>query len=168
MVKNLNVMLAWACGVGILIMGLILFYEVVMRYFFNSPTVWTQEVSIYIFIWCMFGGASYTLQKGKHVNIDLLTSKLSKNAQSTLRLITAVAGILFCSEVAYSGWHMVYKAVQYNKHSPTPLQVPIWIPQSAILVGFFLLTMQFVVIVIDEVCSLHLSNRPSSDKGGLS
>ncbi|EFC91644.1 MULTISPECIES: TRAP transporter small permease subunit [Dethiosulfovibrio] len=160
-INGLSAAMGWLCGIGTLVMGLILFYEVVRRYFFNSPTIWTQEVSVYIFMWCMFGGASYALQKGKHVNIDLLTVKLSPKAQSKLKVLTSFFGALFCSEIAVQGWDMIESAVKYQKHSPTPLHVPLWIPQSALFLGFTLLALQFVVLIIEEIAFIRTGERDS-------
>lgn len=158
--------LGWLCGLGILLMGLILFYEVIMRYFFNAPTIWTQEISVYLFMWCMFGGAAYALQRGKHVNIDLLTMRMSEKKQSLLKVLTSLIGVAFCSEVAIQGWGMIVSAVKYQKHSPTPLQIPLWIPQSALFFGFSILALQFVVIVLDEFDFLRTGERPAVREGG--
>ena len=76
-VEKGNLILGYVSGLGILLMGLMLFYEVVCRYFFRSPTIWAQETSIYLFMWTMLAGGAYTLQQGKHVRIDLLVEHLS-------------------------------------------------------------------------------------------
>ena len=49
-VERCNTFLGYLSGLGILVMGIILFYEVVCRYFFNSPTIWVQEVAIYLYL----------------------------------------------------------------------------------------------------------------------
>lgn len=165
-VNGLSSFMGYLCGMGILVMGIILFYEVIRRYFFNAPTIWTQEISVYIFMWCMFGGSAYALQKGKHVNIDLLTVRLSEKKQSLMKILTSIAGVLFCSEVSFQAWEMVQKTIKYQKHSPTPLQVPMWIPQTALLVGFVLLTLQFAVIILDEVCFIKTGERSVVEEGG--
>ena len=72
-VKRCNFALGMVSGLGILAMGLILSYEVMCRYLFNAPTIWAQEISTYLYMWTMLAAASYTLQMGKHVHVDLLT-----------------------------------------------------------------------------------------------
>ncbi len=165
LVNGISAAMGWICGLGILLMGFSLFYEVVLRYFFNSPTIWTHEVSIYLFMWCMFGGASYALREGKHVNIDLLTVKLSPRKQSLLKICTNVMALVFCSQIALQGWTMIEKALKYHKHSPTPLQMPLWIPQSALFVGFLLLVLQFSVSIIDEITFIKTGIPLAEEKG---
>ncbi len=146
--KRLNGFLGILCGLGIMVMGLILFYEVVSRYFFNAPTIWAGEVAVYIFMWTMFCGAAYTLQEGKHVHIDLLLEHLPASLRRALRCVTSLAGTIYCALVTHQGWDMVGKAIKYNKHSPTPLHVPLVIPLAAFVIGFVLLTLQFACMAL--------------------
>ena len=83
--ERLNLLIGYSSGLGILVMGIILFYEVVARYVFNSPTIWAQEISVFIFMWTMLAGAAYTLQVGKHVRIDLLVIRFSEKTQNTTK-----------------------------------------------------------------------------------
>ena len=155
-------MLGYLSGMGILAMGIILFYEVVARYFFNSPTIWAQEVSQYLFIWTMLAGAAYTLQVGKHVRIDLLIIRFSKKTQTFLEVLTSIFGMLFSAYVTVQGWNMVQATLKYHKLSATPLRVPLWIPQLALSVGFLLLTLEFMIIIFTKFS--ELSQYPQ--KGG--
>lgn len=148
MLRWLNGFLGTLCGLGILTMGLILFYEVVSRYFFNAPTIWASEVAVLIFMWAMFCGAAYTLQEGKHVHIDLLLEHLPMSVRRGLKLITSLAGTVFCALVTNQGWAMVGKAVKYGKHSPTPLSFPMVVPLAAFVIGFALLTVQFAFLAL--------------------
>lgn len=145
-VEKLNSLLGYAAGLGILLMGLILFYEVVMRYFLNSPTIWAQEVSIYIFMWTMLAGAAYTLHVDKHVRIDLLLMKLSPRTQKIMEFLTSIVGMVFSAFVTYQAYGMIAASFRYGKLSATPLRVPLWIPQTSMLIGFALLTLEFLFI----------------------
>jgi TRAP-type C4-dicarboxylate transport system permease small subunit len=153
-VEKGNLILGYVSGLGILLMGLILFYEVVMRYFFRSPTIWAQETAVYIFMWTMLAGGAYTLQKGKHVRIDLLIEHLSPRTQKMLEMITSTAGMFFCGIVTWQAYEMIASSIGYDKVSATPLRVPMWIPQMALLLGFALLTFQFALIIADRYAEL--------------
>ena len=146
-VEKGNLLLGYISGLGILLMGLILCYEVICRYFFKSPTIWAQETSIYLFIWTMLAGSAYTLQKGKHVRIDLLIEHLSLRTQRILEMVTSFVDMVFCAIVSWQAYEMIAASVGYNKVSATLLRVPMWIPQMALLLGFVLLTFQFALII---------------------
>ncbi len=149
-VEKGNLLLGYVSGLGILLMGLMLCYEVICRYFFKAPTIWAQETAIYLFIWTMLAGSAYTLQKGKHVRIDLLIEHLSLRTQHILEMVTSFVGMIFCAIVAWQAYEMIAASVGYSKVSATPLRVPMWIPQMALLLGFVLLTFQFALIIADR------------------
>lgn len=149
-----NRVLGYMSGFGILALGAILFYEVIVRYFFNSPTVWAQEVAVYIFMWSMLTGASYTLMLGKHVRIDLLFDHFPPKVQLVFDILTSVAGIVFCSIVTYQAYGMISSSFKYAKTSATMLRVPMWLIQMPLLLGFALLTLQFFVIILDRAAAL--------------
>ena len=143
-VEKGNLILGYVSGLGILLMGLMLFYEVVCRYFFRSPTIWAQEMSIYLFMWTMLAGGAYTLQQGKHVRIDLVIEHLSLRTQHFLEMITSVAGMVFCAVITWQAYEMIAASIGYNKVSATLLRVPMWIPQTFMVIGFVLLFLEII------------------------
>lgn len=162
-VEALNLAVGYVCGLGILLMGLILAYEVVCRYFFGSPTVWAQEMSVCLFMWTMLAGCAYTLMKGGHVRIDLLFDSLPEKARLFLDIVTGCAGAVFCAVVSWQAWEMIASSLRLGKVSPTLLRVPLWIPQMSLLIGFGLLTFQFVFIIADRARAL----TESASNGGV-
>jgi TRAP-type C4-dicarboxylate transport system permease small subunit len=153
-VEKLNLAVGYVCGMGILAMGLILVYEILSRYAFNSPTIWAQEVAIYIYTWTMLAGGAYTLMKGKHVRIDVLLERLPARAQHALEIITSALGAAFSAVVCRQAYDMIASSIKYAKVSPTLLRVPLWIPQMSLLIGFGLLVFQFIFILIDRASLL--------------
>jgi len=161
-VTKCNFALGMVSGLGILAMGLILTYEVVCRYVFNAPTIWAQEISIYLYMWTMLAAASYTLQAGKHVHVDLLIERLPARVKSLFEIATSAVGVAFCAIVSVQAYQMIAATVHFAKVSATPLRVPLWIPQSALLMGFVLLTFQFLLILADRI----LRFRATAGDGG--
>jgi TRAP-type C4-dicarboxylate transport system permease small subunit len=153
-IKKCNAALGLVSGLGVLAMGLILAYEVVTRYFFNAPTIWAQETATYLYMWTMLAAASYTLQEGKHVHVDLLTERLPLRAKMLAEIVTSAIGLCFCAIVTIQAYQMIAATVHFGKVSATPLRVPLWIPQSALFIGFLLLTFQFGLTVADRATRL--------------
>lgn len=149
-VKAGNMVLGYISGLGILVMSAMLTYEVVLRYFFNSPTIWVQEVSVYVFMWTMLAGASYTLMLGKHVRIDLVFDQFPPKVQMVLDVITNGIGALFSAVVTFQAYEMIVSSLKFNKVSATMLRVPIWILQLSLFLGFLLLTLQFLLMMVQH------------------
>ena len=43
-----------------IMIGFIVSYEVIMRYIFNSPTIWVNEISRFLQIWATYLALTYT------------------------------------------------------------------------------------------------------------
>jgi C4-dicarboxylate transporter, DctQ subunit len=155
-VERCNVALGMVSGLGILLMGLTLTYEVLCRYLFNAPTIWAQETSIYLYMWTMLAAASYTLQMRKHVHVDLVVDRLPVRPKLILEAVASAIGAVFCGVVSLQAYEMIAATVRFGKVSATPLRVPLWIPQSALFMGFALLTFQFAFLVMDRVVAFKV------------
>jgi TRAP-type C4-dicarboxylate transport system permease small subunit len=66
----------------------------------------------------------------------------------------SAVGTLFCGIVSLQAYQMIEATIRFGKVSATPLRVPLWIPQSALLMGFVLLTFQFGFHFLDRVAEL--------------
>jgi len=55
-----------------------IFIQVVSRYIFNSPIVWSEELARYINIWFVFFSSSILLKHGEHLSVDLIDKYLYK------------------------------------------------------------------------------------------
>lgn len=70
--KALNIML----GSFIVLMGLFLFTNIFLRYFFNSGLVWAEELARFMFVWITFIGAVGALKDKKHLGFTSLVKKM--------------------------------------------------------------------------------------------
>lgn len=149
-INKISTLTGYISGYCILIMGIILFFEVLVRYVFNSPTIWTAEIATYLFMWAMFSGLAYTLKNGKHVRIDILIELLPDRIVQFMDLITCTVGLAFSGLVTFQAFDIFMNTLKYGKLSPTPLQVPLWIPTLGLVTGFLILTAQFLVMLLEK------------------
>lgn len=153
-VKFCNVFLGYCAGFGIFAMGMILAYEVVMRGVFKSPTIWVMDTAIYLFMWTMLIGSSYTLMLGKHVRIDLIFERFPKKMQLVLDVITGAMCVWLCTVVSKQAWNMIQTSIRLNKLTDNMMHIPVWWIQLPLLIGFVMLGAQFVVIILERLASL--------------
>ena len=84
-IKAVNFINHWVGTVTAFLLPLIILivsYEVVMRYFFNSPTLWAWDVNIQLFAIMVFLGGGYALMQNGHVRVDLWYGKLSTRGKA--------------------------------------------------------------------------------------
>lgn len=64
--------------------------EVVMRYVFNSPTIWAWDLNLQLFGLLIIFGGPYAHRHEGHVRVDLLIAYLSPRGRAILDLITSI------------------------------------------------------------------------------
>jgi C4-dicarboxylate transporter DctQ subunit len=142
---GLSKILGIIVGGLLVIMVLSLSFEVIMRYVFNMPTIWALDVSIYLFIYVVYLGASYTeLQQG-HVKVDLLVLRLPAKTQNVLRFVTGFLGLIFCYFFISGSWQQAMRVFNNNTHAGTTLNAPLAPMYFIIPVGIFFLSLQLIV-----------------------
>lgn len=142
----------WAAVMGgflFVVITLIVFYEIVARYVFNSPTTWSIDVCIYLVMWATFLGAAYTLKQGGHIMVDVVVVKFSPRNVRLVRLATYTLVLTFCLVLLWRGTLACIDAVRYNEVTLSAHRFPLWLPMSAIPAGSFLLILQSICKLID-------------------
>lgn len=130
-------------GLLILCNAVFISYEVFMRYIFNQPTIWVQEVSIYVTLLSGFLSLAYALKENAHVKVDFVIVHLRGRTALFVEIIATLMGILFVTVLTWEGIMMALKAFEDQELSPTLLRVPMWIPQSFIPIGGILLLVEY-------------------------
>lgn len=130
--------------------------EVIMRHFFNSPTVWGYDVSWMLFSAQFLIGGAFTLLRGGHIRIDIVYSTLSERARDIYDLLITI--IVIFPPMVLLGWAGVEFAQEAystaEKLSTTNWFFPAGPPKTLIPIGFFLLALQCVAEIIRSVKKL--------------
>jgi TRAP-type C4-dicarboxylate transport system permease small subunit len=131
-----------AGGLLLLAVAFFVFYEVVCRYGFASPTVWVMDFSIYFIIWSVFLGVAYTMRKKGHVMVDVLTASLPadwrRKIEIVIHLLILMLAVVLTAASAKSCW-MAYRMKELTFSA---LYIPLYYPLSAIPVGMALLVLE--------------------------
>ena len=124
-------------------------YEVIMRYFFNAPTLWSFDFTIQMYgAVFMMGGASAMSTK-THVKADMYYNKLSEKGQAILDLILFICfyapGVF---ALTYAGYFYAKKAwIVHETSWNSPAQIQIYFSKSLIPIAGLLL----LIIGISEI-----------------
>ena len=100
--------IALFCGrvVMVLIVTLVsvMFYEVVARYVFAAPTLWANELSLWVagFIFLLSG--LYAQQQRTHIRIYLIYDMFPRGLQRVCDTISALLVVLFAFALVWGGW----------------------------------------------------------------
>ncbi|OPY92607.1 MAG: Sialic acid TRAP transporter permease protein SiaT [Syntrophaceae bacterium PtaU1.Bin231] len=164
---KLNLAGGFLGGLCILIMGCIVTYEVLVRYLFDAPTTWVLEISIYLCIASVFLAGGYALREKHHIQVDLITSKLSQPNQVLFQAVSLFMALVYTVILTWKGGEMTIHSFLMHEVSPTVLNVPVVIPHSFVLIGGFLLILEFVRQIWDSVDDLRKwKDSPPGGKRG--
>jgi len=135
----------WASLLSIPMM-LALIYEVLARYVFNKPTIWSYEVTYMIYGTHFLIGSAYTLKIKGHIKIEVFYSFLSDRAKAVVDLLGYL--ILFFPVITimvFAAWGMTTDAYISKEVSQyTPLKAILWPFKGVVFLGFVLLFLQGV------------------------
>ena len=74
-------------AVVVAVIFILTLFNIIMRYFFNSPIFWCEEVILYSFIWLGFLAVAYTLANDNHVRFSFLLDKMPRIPQLIVQVI---------------------------------------------------------------------------------
>jgi TRAP-type mannitol/chloroaromatic compound transport system permease small subunit len=104
-----------------ILMMLNVFYDVIMRYFFNTGSIAMQEMEWHLFSVIILLGVSYTLKEDGHVRVDLIYDNLSDKKKAVINLVgTFVFLIPFSILILYGSIGFVQEAYQTGEISGDP------------------------------------------------
>jgi TRAP-type C4-dicarboxylate transport system permease small subunit len=116
-------------------MMVIVTFDVVLRYFFNAPTVWAGEVASFLTIAVVFLGLAQNMRLGDHIRIDVFTSLLPARAQLVLDVLAHAIAIVFAVVLFMACWLRFDNFWIRQTVSDSPIMVPLWIPMLPVLAG---------------------------------
>ncbi|WP_319772138.1 TRAP transporter small permease [Breoghania sp.] len=110
-----------------------------------------DEISGYVMAVTTSWGVSYALTEQAHVRIDLLHSRLRPVGRALMDALAMLCLAGTALMIAWRGWGVLAKTLSTGARANTPLETPLWIPQtlwwagwawfaiSAILLSLFVL-----------------------------
>jgi TRAP-type transport system small permease protein len=90
--------------IGLSIMGLMVFTNVVLRYVFDSGIAITEEVARFIFVWLTFIGSIVAMKEGRHLGMQALTRHLPAPLHIGSQLISHVLMLVCCVVLLIGSW----------------------------------------------------------------
>ncbi len=133
---------AAALGAGVvLLMMSVVGYSVVNRYILGTPVTWTDELSGYLVVALVMLGTAEALRLGDHISVDLITSRLSGRGRRIAGVWGNIMVLAVAASLLISGIETIEYSVNFGILSEGYLEVPMWIPQSFLILGAALLAL---------------------------
>lgn len=141
------------CSLLMLLMIANVFYDVVMRYFFNDVSIGMQELEWHLFAAMFMFGIAYTLKEDAHVRVDIFYDVMSARKKA---IINIAGSLLFALPmtllILYYGYDYTYEAYSIGEGSGDPGGLPHrWIVRSVIPLSSFFLVLSIIHVVLSNI-----------------
>ncbi len=128
--------------------GLIITYEVFMRYVFTAPTIWVDETARIAQIWAAYLAGGFALKHREMIVIDIAFRDTKSTLRKIIETFSLLVIIIFCAVAAWYGYELWLKATLKGHTTDSYLGTPKWLTHASIWVGFGLLLLQAIVEII--------------------
>jgi TRAP-type mannitol/chloroaromatic compound transport system permease small subunit len=116
-------------------------YEVIARYFFQSPTIWVHELCGYLFAaYIALTGGWVLLEKG-HVAVDIIYQYFPRKVKYTADIVVSMVALFMFIVLFWQGYKFAWHAFSTGQHSHTLFGPLLWPVKSLLPIGsvFFIL-----------------------------
>jgi len=113
--------------------------QVVMRYVFGNALSWSEELTLWTFIWFIWIGIAYAFKERMHVKVTFFQNILPEKVIVNLEVIIDLVIILFLLTITYYSYELITKPYVISQKSVV-LSLPIPLLYASAPVGALLST----------------------------
>lgn len=143
-VESLNKQVGKASCYLIFVFMFLMVYEVIARYFFESPTIWVHEVCGYVFAgYIALTGGWVLLEKG-HVAVDIIYERFPDRVKQVADVIVSLVALFMFLVLFWQGYKFAWHAFSTGQHSHTLFGPPLWPVKTMLPLGALLFILQIL------------------------
>ncbi|NQD66436.1 TRAP transporter small permease [Bacillus haikouensis] len=136
-------------GFSLFIIVVVTILQVIARFVFDQPLVWSDELARFILIWMVFIGAAVVSFDDKHMAVEVFQEKMSPKVKLITSLLMRVLILLFIAITAYSSIELV-KVSHYLESGALEIPFSYW--RVSATVG---LALMFIFILIRSIYDIQ-------------
>ncbi|MCP5367969.1 MAG: TRAP transporter small permease [Hyphomicrobiales bacterium] len=111
MLSHLNRIEEYLACLLLVLLGLLLSTQIVLRYGFGIGYGWMEELARIGFVWVIFLGAVVGMRRHLHIRVNLVLTLVPPGLQRGLEMAGDMVLLLFCIAIAWHGAELVYSTV---------------------------------------------------------
>ncbi len=140
----------------VIVLVVLMLYDVVLRYVFNAPTIWGNDLNTWLMGASFVLSIAYAMSTDSHVRVDLLYDRRTRPRIRIFDLVGLTAIVLpTVAWITLGLYDHFMTAYQSGERSGSGGWNPIvWPFKLVLLVGFAIFTVQIVAEIIKRAASL--------------
>lgn len=116
----------WLGSIMLLVMSLIAFINVIIRYCTNFSFSASEELTINFFVWVVLLGTARSFREGTHFGMNIFYDFMPRPVQVVFHAVGIVCCVAFFAMLTYLGGVEVYDEFSLNVSSES-LDIPVWL-----------------------------------------
>lgn len=149
-----NAKFGWFVAFLMCPMMFIMIYEIVMRYFFNRPSLWAYEISLFLYGGYIILAGAYTLITKGHVNVDILWGRFSARGKAILDIGTFGFVLLYLGVLFWTSLEATIESWKIGETTMTYWAPPYYPLRTTVPVGCFLFLLQALAKLIRDILTV--------------
>jgi len=145
-IKIFNNIETYICRTLLVAFVTLLFLQIVSREIFNHPITWSEELSVYMFVWFVFFGASHAAKLSAHNRITFQYRWFPEKLKVLCELLSDLAWIFFNCYFIYLSYDFVFNKMNLFWKSQT-LGIPMKYIYLILPVAFTFMTIRVIQVV---------------------
>lgn len=147
---------ALLAGYGALCLSGLITFEVIARKFFDFSLQGADEMGGYVLAIGVAFSFAYALLQRAHTRVDVVLAKLPGGVRAPLNVLASLLLAGFALFMLWRGADTLLVTLEFQSHASTPLQTPLWIPQSLWVAGLAIFALLAALLAL-RACFLLLS-----------
>lgn len=149
--NGINDLIGKAVSYLVVLLALTVAYEVMMRYFFDAPTLWAWDVNMYFGGLMVILGAGYAHLHKSHVSVEFLLEKWTPQNRRLLDLILSPLILLPLVLLFWYGLEAAWHSIKINEHHTSLWEPPLYPLRIAVPIGAGLFFLQEIAKFITNL-----------------
>jgi TRAP-type C4-dicarboxylate transport system permease small subunit len=149
----------FVAGISIALIVALITVEVVGRTFFSYSTLIAEEVSGYLLVCAVFLALGDTARKDKFIRVEIFYNKLRLEYKRIFNIIINLISMAYLFVLLHFTY--VYVLFDFNAEIKSVFvsKIPLWIPQSFIVIGLTLVIIYFLFDTMNEMLAIFRAFR---------
>ena len=139
-----------------LLMMINVFTDVILRYFFHTGSIASQEMEWHLFSVMFLLGISYALNSEDHVRVDFIYDNIAPRKKAFVNIFGTIFMLIpFAFLIAYTSYDFVFDAFDMNEISEDPGGLTHrWIIKAMIPFSFIILIISAIFYIKQNILKL--------------
>jgi TRAP-type C4-dicarboxylate transport system permease small subunit len=143
------------CAILLIAMIILIGAEAMARNAFATSLQVTDEIGGYLLVATTFLSMSVAEAHGAFHRVELVQARLGQSARLVSQIVFDLMSLVASALITWQLARLVINSWRSEDVAPTPLQTPLWMPETTMAIGMFLLCLALVRTILTKVRRLR-------------